>query len=94
MTYVPHPNLLVEAERIGFVFGRGGFPKMAPHDLSPAECEAWIKGWEFSKVKMLNGVSVEKIHELVDAAFTTTGASDVLYALDNFVEVALDHKLG
>jgi hypothetical protein len=89
-----HPNPLVEAERIGFMFGRGGFPKIAPYDFSPAECEAWIKGWEYSHVKFLNGVSIKKIHDLVDAAFTNTGTSDVLYALDNFVEVAIANKLG
>jgi hypothetical protein len=87
-----HPTRLVEAERIGFMFGRGGFPKVAPHDFSSAECMAWNKGWEFSQAKFLNGVSIEEIHEMVDKAFhatlTAPGGSDVLYALDNFVEVA------
>ena len=71
-----HPDRIIEAERIGFMFGRGGFPKESPpHEYSQEECAAWFKGWEFSKVKSLHGMSIAQIHEFVDAAFNS-GNSD------------------
>lgn len=35
-----------EQERLGAAYGRGGFPRVPPHD-EPVSCrEAWLRGWD------------------------------------------------